>query len=182
MALKLSQLHDSKGERVRAFGFGDTGLVVTLKYLSPAVKEDEAEKVKVRHLSQRRIVEQDLDPREWHKVMAREVLAPRVMKIEAAPRQVVGDDGQARTERSVTVGHIMQIIAMKPEEIEASGGMDAEVEMDRDNIIYLLENCPDLRDWALSTVITVSAFQDKDWLEGTLRKNSEGGAVMSLAT
>jgi hypothetical protein len=131
---------------------------VTLKYLSPSLFAEQQDKNRIKVKSNGRRGREAEEPsiKQYRETMAKEVLIRAVSEITG-----------------VTLRKLKRLIVLKADEVKALGGLDAEVEMDQENILDLLNVSFDFWQFVFETCTDIREFQDEDWEEQV--GNSESG-------
>lgn len=172
--MKLEDMKPDRSDLVRPFWFPEnanqeTGIKVWLQYLSPEVRTEVQDKVRIK---MQRDGKADAAPGDQRRAMIQEVLLEAVTRCEFA-----------------TFRKLSALVPLKASAVASSGGLDATVPMDpdvaaeakeaRENILYLLNASDAFATWAMQTCGDISRFQAADWEDRI--KNSNGGQSLSSA-
>jgi hypothetical protein len=166
--MKLADMKPKADELIRLFWYPDnadskTGFEVYLQYLSPEVRSEVEEKVRLRLQRENQV---ETAPGDKRRAIINEVLLVAVTRC-----------------KGVTFEKLKDLIPLGAEQVAANGGLEAIVPMDpsdphqakeaRENILFLLDNSERFAQWAMGTCVDISRFQANDWSDRV--KNLSGG-------
>jgi hypothetical protein len=169
--MRLSQLKGKESVITRRFAFPPNAkpserFTVNVHYLSPALFDEQREKVKVKIVDGggKRKGSEEISESEFKKLLIADILVRTIEKIEGC-----------------TIAKLRRLVNMSADAVAAAGGLDAVVPMDPtdpatkdeaiDNISFLLAECPEFFNWLVNVCTDLGNHQDEEWEEqvGNLR-------------